>query len=66
MAAKTSLADDKVYKVTVTRSVLVVGRLQWRPGLDIEATGALIKKLDALPENKDAIDSDLIEIVQAG
>jgi hypothetical protein len=65
MVAKTSLADDKFYKVKVSRSVVVVGRLQWRPGLEIEATGALIKQLDAKPENQDAI-NDLTEIVQAG
>jgi hypothetical protein len=63
MAAKTTLQDDKLYKVKVNRSVKVFAKLQWRPGQDIEATGALIKQLDALPENKNAIDSDLVEVI---
>jgi len=62
MPAKTSLDDSKVYKVKVNRSIRVTGKLYWRPGLDMQATGALIKQLDALPENKDAIESDLAEV----
>jgi hypothetical protein len=61
-AAVSGLVDDQLYKVTVTRAVTVLGKLQWRPQQNIEATGALIKELVAKPENAGAIDANLIEI----
>jgi len=61
---KANLIDASYYKVSVTRAVTVVGKLQWRPGDDIEATGALIKQLDALPENAGAIEDNPVEVIQ--